>query len=173
MAYRFTMELGEAALEVNLLPVVAAVVWPGLTAGSGAAGVVVVEVRDGLTGTGGSTLVWGCWREVLLAATGAVAVVVVLAGLGWLTAVVVVVDGVVTALAVEAVEVVASLALFSALIRSISSGSWAAAAGLAGVTIGLGAAGLGAGGGVSFFLGRVSSISRSWELEIVSLSLSS
>lgn len=62
MAYRFTMELGEAALEVNLLlllPVVAAaaVVWPALTVGSGAAGVAVVEVREGLTGTAGSRLV--------------------------------------------------------------------------------------------------------------------
>ena len=73
-------------------------------------------------------------------------------------------DAVVTAVAVEeaeAVEVAASLALFSALIRSISSSSLAAAAGLAGVAAGFGAAGLGAGGGVSFFLGRVSSISRS------------
>ena len=168
MAYRFTMELGEAALEVNLLAWLE-LVWAALTVGSGAAGVaevgeVMVEVRDGLTGTAGSTLVWGCWREVLRAGTGAGAVVVVLAGLAWLAAVVVVVlDGVVTALAVETAEVVASLALFSALIRSISSSSLAAAPGLAaGVTAGLGAAGLGAGGGVSFFLGRVSSISCSW-----------
>ena len=161
MAYRFTMELGEAALEVNLLAWLE-LAWAALTVGSGAGGVaVVVEVREGLTGTAGSTLVWGCWREVLLAGTGAGAGVVVLAGL--VAVVVVVLDGVVTALAVETAEVVASLALFSALIRSISSSSLAAAAGLAaGVTAGFGAAGLGAGGGVSFFLGRVSSISRSW-----------
>ena len=66
-----------------------------------------------------------------------------------------------TAGAVLTALVVASLALFSALILSISSSSLAAPDGLAGVTAGLGAAGFGAGGGVSFFLGLVSSISLS------------
>jgi len=68
------MELGEAALEVNLLPI-------ELLVGAGAGGAAVVEVRAGLTGTGGSTAGWDCWREVRLAGTGAVVVVVVVGGL--------------------------------------------------------------------------------------------
>ena len=57
-------------------------------------------------------------------------------------------------------EEAASLALFSCLILSISSSS-CFGAGLDGVTTGLGAAGLGAGGGVAF-LGLASSISLSY-----------
>ena len=102
--------------------------------------------------------------EVLLAGTGAAVVVVgrldrlaaVLAGEAVVEAAV--------ALEVVLVELLASLALFSALILSISSSSLAAPDGLEGVTAGLGAAGFGAGGGVSFFLGRANSISRSWRV---------
>ena len=51
MAYLFTMELGEAALDVNLLAVELLA-----CAGAGGAGVVMVEVRAGRTGTEGSTV---------------------------------------------------------------------------------------------------------------------
>ena len=162
MAYLLTMELGEAALEVNLLPVE---LLCALTAGSGTAGVVVVEVRAGLTGTAGSAVGWDWWREVLLAGTGAGVGVVVEVVVGKVVVLAGVAVGVAVVVAAAAVETVlveaASLALFSALILSISSSSLAAAEGLVGVTTGFGAAGFGAGGGVSFFLGLVSSISRS------------
>ena len=104
--------------------------------------------------------------EVLLAGTGAAVVVVVVGRLDRLAAVLAgeaVVEAAV-ALEVVLVELLASLALFSALILSISSSSLAAPDGLEGVTAGLGAAGFGAGGGVSFFLGRANSISRSWRV---------
>ena len=44
MAYRFTMELGEAPLEVNLLAWLE-LAWAALTVGSGAGGVAVVVER--------------------------------------------------------------------------------------------------------------------------------
>lgn len=167
-----TIELGEPALDVYLLPVTLAV-WPALggdvtlCAGSGAAGVTVL-VRAGLTGADAATTGAGgvgCWEtDVRLAGTGAGAAgVTVVVGVEVTE---VAVAGVVGEVVVAVVEAdAASLALFSSLILSISSSSLAAAPdGRVGGGCGLNAAGFGAGGGVSFFLGRMSSISRSLSL---------
>ena len=54
MVYLLTMELGDVALDVSLLPVEAELVWAGRGAGVGSAGAALV-LRAGLTGVGGST----------------------------------------------------------------------------------------------------------------------
>ena len=142
-----------------------------LTVAASCAPVVADEARDGLTGAtgsrgGGAELTADCLRTTG-ATTGAVEVVVTVgAGVGATgLSVVVVVAVAVGAVVVASVVVVpaaaaaASLALFSFLIRSMSSSVMGRKAG---VLEGLGA-GLGAGGGVSFFLGRNNSSSLSFK----------
>ena len=152
------------ARDVSLLAVLEAVAGCDVVRGAGdGSAVTALVLRAGLTGVGGSAEGWD-WREVRLAATGAEEVVLVVTELGVLvTAGVVTLAGVGVLLTAVALPEAASLALFSFLILSISSSSLAAA-GRVGVTAGLGAAGLGAGGGVSFFLGRANSISLSFTL---------
>ena len=153
------MELGEVALDVSLLPLLAPALAAGAGAGSGAAALALRAGRTGLGSSAGEL----CCSEVRLAGTGAAAVDVVVAAGEGTTA-----FGVVTAVAVVVAVALApaeSLALFSCFIRSISSSSlgWGLEVGAA---AGLGAAGLGAGGGVAFF-GLASSISLSFTQNIV------
>lgn len=169
VAYLLTIELGDPDLDVNLLPATLVVavccVLPTLggdvTLVSTGGGTEETLDLVGLTGAGGV----GCWvTDVRRAGTGATVAGVVVVGVGVdVTVDVVTDDGVLaTAVVVDTEAVAASLALFSCLILSISSSSCLGA----GLIVGGGTAdlGLGAGGGVSFFLGLISSISCSLSL---------
>lgn len=162
---------GFTADELALLLSAAMAVAPAPAAAAVVAGVLDIELLDGRTGVVGSAtvVVTGWFMDARrVAGTGAA-----VAGVAAAVVAVVVDDTVDVAVGVaevgDAVVVsvavcVASFALLSFLILSISSSLPADAAdGRLATGAGLGA-GFGAGGGVSFFLGRRSSISLSLSL---------
>lgn len=162
---------GFTADELALLLSAAMAVAPAPAAAAAVAGVLDIELLDGRTGVVGSATVATGWfmDDRRVAGTGAA-----VAGVAAAVAAVVVDDDTVDvavgvaevgeAVVVSVVVCVASFALLSFLILSISSSLPADAAdGRLATGAGLGA-GFGAGGGVSFFLGRRSSISLSLSL---------
>jgi hypothetical protein len=158
-----TIELGDPDLEVNLLPdtlvwFVLAVVVLGLELSVEAVVAVVTGALLGLTGaTSGAAAGIGLADSLRTAGMGAAVGVVTAAGVETTGAAGT--TGVADGAVVVSVDVcAASLALFSFFILSISSS--VLAEGRVGGGAGLDT-GLGAGGGVSFFLGRSNSISLS------------
>ena len=121
MAYLLTIEFGDVALDVSLLPAPVLAAWAvllaaGVGAGSGAA----VVLRAGRTGVG-SVGATDAWTDVRLAGTGAAVSVTVGAGVGAAGA------GAGVVVVVVAAGAFAMASLFSRLILSISSSSLASA----------------------------------------------
>ena len=122
MAYLLTIEFGDVALDVSLLPAPVLAAWAvllaaGVGAGSGAA----VVLRAGRTGVG-STGAADAWTDVRLAGTGAAVSVTVGAGAGAAAG-----AGAGVVVVVVAAGAFAMASLFSLLILSISSSSLASA----------------------------------------------